>query len=124
MPVQLGFAAERKSSQPVCPAFLRSMRPIGPPPPPATEPSVTSEYCRAGGAMPHAPAALCPESLPTTKPPALLNPWYPGSGYHRSPPSSGSSVPAKVDEADVPEEAAAAPVDHDAIRAPCTSPLP
>jgi hypothetical protein len=68
-----GLSAQRNSSHPVCPVALRSIRTIGPPPPVATVPSVTSEYCLGGGAMLQAPEALCPPSLPMATP-AFLNP--------------------------------------------------
>src|ERR1700704_3789971 len=115
MPEEPGWSAQRKSSHPVVPGLLRSIRTIGPPPPVATAPSVTSEYCFGGGAIPHAPARLWPASLPMAKPPAFRKPVYPGSGYQRSPSSRGSSTPSKVDDALVPTEAGAAPVDHEAI---------
>jgi hypothetical protein len=44
-----------------------------------------------------------------------LFPGAPGSGYQRSPSSSGFSVPAKFEEAQLPDETGAAPVDHEAI---------
>src|SRR5258706_1211052 len=91
------------------------MRTIGPPPPVPAAPRVTSEYCLAGGEMLHTPERLCPPFLPMARPPAFLNPAYPGSGNQRSPSSSGSSMPAKLEEAQVPDDAGAAPVDQEAI---------
>ncbi len=58
MPENDGLSAQRKSSHPVCPTLVRSMRTIGPPPPLAAVPKVTSEYCLAGGAMLQTPEML------------------------------------------------------------------
>jgi hypothetical protein len=58
IPDWVGLSAQTNSSHPVCPALVRSMRTIGPPPPVATVPKVTSEYCFWGGAMLHTPEAL------------------------------------------------------------------
>src|SRR4051812_19085953 len=120
MPENDGLSTQRNKSQPVWPVLLRSMRTIGPPPPLPAVPNVTSEYCLAGGAMLQTPERLWPPSLPLAKPPAFLNPEYPGSGNHRSPSSRGSSTPAKFEEAQAPDEAGAAPVDHEAMVAPVT----
>jgi len=69
----VGLSAQRNSSHPVCLRLVRSIRTIGPPPPVATVPSVTSEYCFAGGAMLQTPEPLWPPSLPMATP-AFLNP--------------------------------------------------
>src|SRR5207248_11634808 len=58
MPHASGCSAHKDSSQPVYVRLLRSIRTIGPPPPPAIVPSVTSEYWFGEGAMLHAPVAL------------------------------------------------------------------
>src|SRR5882672_8757355 len=73
--------------------------------------------------MLHTPVALWSKSFPLATPPVFLNPEYPGSGYQRSPSSSGSSAPKKSVEVQVPDETGAASVDHDAIRALATSVL-
>src|SRR5262249_35470392 len=93
------------------------MRTRGPPPPLLTVPSVTSEYCVAGGAMLQAPERLWPQSFPTATPPVLRKPAKPGSGYQRSPSSIGSSTPTKSDEAQVPDETGLPPPDHAPMRA-------
>src|SRR2546425_12445057 len=114
------LSAHMNSIQPVGPSAVRSIRTSTPPPLlRSTGPRVTSEYCVGGGAM-----LQTPEQFPIWKglllmarPPAFLKPEDPGSGYQGSPSSSGSAAPSKVDDAQVPEETGAAPVDHEAITA-------
>src|SRR5207302_10078793 len=73
-PDSVGLSAQRKSSHPVCPGLVRSIRTTGPPPPLAIVPSVTSEYCFAGGAILQTPDTLWPASRPIARPPAFLKP--------------------------------------------------
>src|SRR6266404_6334399 len=110
-----GLSAQRNSNHPVCTEALRSTRTSGPPPPLATVPSVTSEYCVAGGAMLQLAVALWPSCLPMASPPVFLNPEYPGNGYQRSPSSRGSSAPTKIEESWVPDEEGAAPADQEVM---------
>src|SRR6266850_8379100 len=112
------LSAQRNSSHPVGPALVRSIRTATPPPLlGSTGPSVTSEYCVAGGVMPQTPERL-PISyglLLIATPPVFMKPEEPGSGYQRSPSSRGFSAPSNVEDAQVPEEVGAAPVDQEAI---------
>src|SRR5438445_8531677 len=108
------------NSHPVGPMFVRSIRTITPPPLlGSTGPSVTSEYCVAGGVMPQTPESrpISYGLLLMARPPAFLKLKTPdpGNGYQRSPSSRGSSAPSKVVDAQVPEDTGAAPVDHEAI---------